>query len=130
MTMKIEKTIDFFDVPPPFEVREVAFEFEDRPGVFKRRPAVVIAPKPFADSVLVLFVKITSHKPRSEFQGEVILKDWAFAGLSKPSVARCSKLALIPIERLRNSRVYGQLSNFDARAVCEGLKECGILSEF
>lgn len=49
------------DAPLPFEIRQVAFEFEDKPGVFKRRPVIAVSPKRFEDSVLVLTVKVTSQ---------------------------------------------------------------------
>lgn len=118
------------DAPLPFEIRQVAFEFDDKPGVFKRRPVVVISPKQFGDSVLVLSVKVTSHAPRPGVPGEIFLKDRAKAGLPKPSVARCSKLAQIPLARMQESFLYGRLSNSDARRVCKALKELGVLATF
>ena len=118
------------DAPLPFEVRQVAFEFEDKSGVFKRRPVIVISPKQFDHRILVLSVRVTSHASRSGFPGEVVLKDWLAAGLPKPSVARCSKLAQIPLERVREGLLYGRLSNMDAIAICRALKECGVLADF
>ena len=54
MTMRKAKMTTKIDAPLPFEIRQVAFEFDDKPGVFKRRPVVVISPKQFGDSVLVI----------------------------------------------------------------------------
>lgn len=31
------------DAPLPFEVRQIAYEFEDKPGVFKRKPVIIIS---------------------------------------------------------------------------------------
>lgn len=118
------------DAPLPFEIRQVAFEFEDKPGEFKRRPVIVISPKQFVGNVLVLCVKVTSHAPRPGFPGEVFLNDWAKAGLPKPSVARCSKLAQIPLARIQEGHLYGRLTNSDARRVCQALKELGVLAAF
>ena len=47
-----------------------------------------------------------SLTPRTDFPGEVFLNDWAEAGLPKPSVARCSKLAQIPLTTLKESLLY------------------------
>lgn len=128
--MSRAKMTTSIDAPLPFGIRQVAFEFEDKPGVFKRRLVIAISPNRFEDSVLVLTVKVTSHAPRAGFPGEILLNDWAKEGLPKPSVARCSKLAQIPLARMREGHLYGRLSNSDARRVCRALKELGVLAAF
>ena len=121
-------TIDSIEPPKPFELYKVAFEFEDRRGVFKNRPVVVISPRQFSDRVLVLSIKVTSKEPRAQTPGEVVLLDWEKAGLTKPSVARCSKLAQIPVSKFTNESRYGRLSSRDSRRVFDALVKLGILA--
>lgn len=101
----------------------MSFQYEDQPGKSKERPVVVAAVSKKAAEVLLLAVKVTSHAPRAEFPGEVVLLDWQQAGLEKPSVARCSKHLVVPIEVLHGQRKYGQLSSRDCLAVLSALKE-------
>lgn len=108
-----------------FEVRRVAFAYEDDPGKAKERPVIVAHVS--QGEALVLVVKVTGHGPRPEFPGEVRLLDWEQAGLSKPSVARCSKTAAVPLSMLEAAPVYGRLSARDEEAVAAGLHEAGVV---
>jgi mRNA interferase MazF len=101
------------------------YRFEDRPNQYKERPVVVGAISRETAEVSLLAVKVTSHAARAEFPGEVVLQDWQQAGLEKPSVARCSKHMVVPVEVLMGQRRYGKLSTRDALAVEEALKEVG-----
>ncbi len=117
-------TTDFYsDIPKRFEVWRMAFKFEDKPNVTKERPVVIGAVSSRSAEVFVLSVKVTSHAPRSDWPGEVILLDWKEAGLEKPSVARCSKHMVVPIETLLGNKKYGRLSERDALAVEKALHE-------
>ena len=109
--------------PASFQVRRLAFEYEERPGTFKERPVVIVLTTD--NEALVLAVKITGHGPRPEYPGEVRLLDWRQEGLSKPSVARCSKVARVPIYLIASAPVLGSLSDRDADAVTAGLHEAG-----
>ena len=61
--------------------------FEDDLSVVKRRPVLVVEPGVYFSICL----KVTTHQPRPEFQGEYIIKEWKAAGLSKESTIRISK---------------------------------------
>lgn len=105
--------------PRPFDVVVVPFEFEDRPGVAKPRPAVVVD----ADGgrAALALAKVTSHAPRGWCPGEVALLDWEAAGLKVPSTVRCSKVVVIGESAVK--AVAGALSARDAAAVAAGCRE-------
>lgn len=103
----------------PFQVRRLAFEYDEAPGTFKERPVVVA----HVEGSKALVVKVTGHGSRPGFPGEVRLLDWIAAGLSMPSVARCSKVASVPLGQLAQAPLYGSLSSRDADAVVMGLHE-------
>ncbi len=117
-------------VPRSFEVCQVAFEYDDQPGVFKKRPVIVIGSQEVNGEILVLSVKVTRHEARPGFSGEVVLEDWKQEGLPKPSVARCSKLARLPVRCFSPEKRYGRLSDADARSVCRALESMGVLASF
>lgn len=101
-----------------FDVAIVRFAFEDKPEVSKPRPAVVVGMD--SDYLFVVMAKITSHAPRAEFPGEVVLEDWKAEGLLSPSTVRCSKIVKIPISEIR--QIIGTLSNRDIGKVLAGLE--------
>ena len=53
------------------------------------------------------------------------LVGWKDAGLDKPSVARCSKTLVVPIEAFAGQMRYGHLTKEDALSVAEALRETG-----
>jgi mRNA-degrading endonuclease toxin of MazEF toxin-antitoxin module len=103
----------------PYDVVIAWVEFSDHPGIGKWRPAVVID----ADATfsLVVAIKVTSHAPRADVAGEVVLRDWESDGLAKPSTARCSQLVELPSKSI--GRIIGRLTPHDQHAVQEGLAE-------
>lgn len=109
--------------PRPYDVWQMSFEYEDQPGVAKVRPVVIGAVD--GGRAVVLAVKVTGHGPRPEFPGEVRLRGWKYAGLGKPSVARCSKTLVVPTEAFAGQMRYGHLNEEDALAVAEALREVG-----
>lgn len=110
--------------PQPYEVWRIAFEFDDQPGVAKYRPVVIGAVDEGYAEVLV--VKVTTHEPRQGFPGEIPLNGWREAGLEKPSVARCSRTLIVPIEAFEGQRRYGALVQADADAVAAALRDLGM----
>ncbi len=104
-------TIDNEPCPTFGELWWVDFEYEDQPGKSKRRPAAVAAVR--AEYGTVIVAKVTSHLPREGFEGELEIKDWKAAGLSKPSTIRCSKLMSIDIGRFAILERIGRLSDMD-----------------
>lgn len=107
----------------PFDILIARIEFEDKPGVSKPRPVIVIDVS--ESRVSVTAVKVTSHAPREGCPGEVFLSGWSSEGLSKPSVARCSKVLHLQPCSIK-SRI-GSLTGEDAAAVVSGLLEAGAM---
>lgn len=107
----------------PFQIRRLPFEYEDCPGTYKERPVVVAA----VDNAcaLVVLAKVTGHGPRPEYPGEVRLRDWREAGLSKQSTVRCSKTIEVDLMDVEDALLVGELSEFDMQAVRVGLYEAG-----
>lgn len=110
-----------------YEVWRLPFEYDDQPGVFKQRPVIVGGIEESTIEVFVVSVKVTSHPPRPNFPGEVPLLDWAEAGLTKPSTARCSHVARVPKSYFEGRFKYGTLSKRDASAVEEALQQLGMV---
>ena len=109
--------------PRLYDVWKLEFEYEDQPGITKSRPVVVGALDD--ERAVVLAVKVTGHGPRPEFPGEVRLEDWRQAGLDKPSVARCSKTLIVPMQAFEGKVRYGTLSDGDSLRVARALREVG-----
>lgn len=106
-----------------YDIWRMAYEFEDKPGLVKERPVIIGAIDD--ENAYVLAVKVTSHKARADFLGEVVLQDWQEAGLDKPSVARCSKALIVPLEAFEAQRYYGHLSNRDSLEIERALIDLG-----
>lgn len=115
--------------PQLYEVWRIPFEFDDKPGVFKNRPVIVGYIDETTVEVFIVSIKVTSHPPRPEFQGEVPLIDWKEAGLAKPSTARCSHVARLPRSLFNGCFKYGRLSERDAAAVDRALQQLGFLAD-
>lgn len=107
----------------PFDVLIASVEFEDKPGVAKPRPVVVLEVD--GGTLYVTAVKVTSHAPREWCSGEVVLVDWEREGLAKPSVARCSKIMRLQTDSIR--ACIGTLTPRDRGAIISGLEDAGAL---
>lgn len=79
------------------------------------------------DKDIAFVAKVTGHGPRPEFPGEVRIIDWQQAGLTKPSTARCSKTITVPLAAFNNASRYSPLSEEDARAVEQTLRDLGAI---
>lgn len=69
-----------------YDIYWVKFDFEDDPGNFKIRPALLLG----GNEALELGAKITKHSPRTS--KDYILKDWDIEGLKIPSTVRLDKI--------------------------------------
>lgn len=74
--------------PAPWEIWWAYVEYEDQPGVGKRRPVLVYQNE---GEHLVLALKMTTHPVRPDYPGEYEIIDYTGAGLKKATVIRCSK---------------------------------------
>lgn len=66
---------------------------------------------PSPDSFLVLMVTGASSKLTLEH--DYFIRDWAEAGLTKPSIARADRIAEIPLSYLGSAGLIGMLSQRD-----------------
>lgn len=96
------------------DVYLVLYPFDDM-DYEKGRPAIIIDTK---DSKS-LVVKVTSKNIRDYDDGDIDIKYWSQAGLSQPSVARCSKF--IPLDHEKIQKFLGVLHNDDLINVLEKL---------
>lgn len=78
--------------PSPWEIWLAYVEFEDKPGVCKVRPVLVIQDN---EKTLVTVLKMTSHPSRCDYDGEYEIMDYQGTGLEKKTVVRCSKIMLL-----------------------------------
>jgi len=113
--------------PQLFEVCRIAFRYEDNPTVVKERPVIIADIDRASSSALVMAIKVTSHAIRPGVPGEVQLQDWLAEGLTKPSVARCTKRAILQLSDFQNNYCYGRLSERDKAAVLRALREIGAM---
>lgn len=77
----------------PWDVLLAKVFYDDKPEEYKIRPVVLIDKK----ANLYLMLKMTSHKPRSNFPGEYPVQHWREAGLKKPSTIRASQINRTPL---------------------------------
>lgn len=106
---------DMLFKPRSFELWRVNFPFEDKPDKSKTRPALVIRER--EGRLYALMLRVTSNTGRAA-EYDVYLDDWRNAGLDRPSVVRCDKLAAIDASDVDWSHpVYGRLTVHDARRV-------------
>lgn len=103
--------------PHVFEVWFVRFRFEDDPTQYVERPALVIQERD--GNAYALMMRITKNVTRRA-QYDVILDDWAEAGLRMPSAVRCDKLMRVSTDDVvwRRPR-FGALSRRDALKVLD-----------
>ena len=111
--------------PVPGDVWKLEFAFEEDPSISKKRPVVVAVVEESNGRAVV--VKVTGHGPRREFPGEIKLRDWEGAGLSKPSTVRCSKCLAVDLSAFEIAQSYGHLSHTDEEQVFGALREIGLL---
>ena len=104
--------------PKQGQVFLMAVSFRDQPGKNKVRPVIVVSNERATD-IDVVAVSVTSRPPRSEF--DVIIEAWREAGLSKPSIARTSKLFSVSIDQLQSS--LGQLQSIDLQRILQKCRD-------
>lgn len=97
--------------PKRWEVWYADFPYDDDPGRSSDRPVIVLNTKP----LVILSVKVTSHSIRVYDKYDTELKYWMAAGLTRPSVARISKVIYISKDRFR--RKVGMLRPEDAKNI-------------
>lgn len=89
-----------------WEIWWACVKFEDADEV-KIRPVLILENQ----VAYIMSLKITSHEPRKNFNGEYQIQQWKKAGLTKPSVVRLSKPLLLQDKDFRGK--IGKLSNAD-----------------
>jgi len=96
-----------------YSIGDVCYVYEGT----KERPVVIIN-NGLGIDIDVSFARVTTKKPRNEFDG--LLDKWKEAGLERPSLVRCSKVNTItPGDELVK---IGALQHSDLIAVMDGVK--------
>ena len=95
-----------------WEIWMASFAYDDDPTKAKDRAVLVID-----DNITfpILVAKVTTHKPRNNYQGEYQIIKWKEAGLNLPSTIRLSKQLLL--EKINFRKKKGRLHPIDIIAV-------------
>ena len=101
--------------PVPWEIWHARFNFDDRGNKF--RPVLVLART--QDGLLAAM--ITSASNKLSLPLDTPLDDWQVAGLSKPSLVRVDRIALLPPTYLGTVGRIGRLSPRDKHRVNQAL---------
>ena len=100
----------------------VSFPYSDLQGL-KRRPGCVVSNERYnLGSPDVILAMITSSRRRIEQPGlgDAVIRDWEWAGLRLPSVARTGRLLVV--ERRLLGESLGDLSSTDLQSVDASLR--------
>ena len=97
--------------PAPWEIWHARFNFDDHG--YRFRPVLVLACSP--DGLLAAMITSASNKL------SLPLDDWQAAGLTKPSLVRVNRIALLPPTYLGTAGRIGRLSPRDAHRVSQVL---------
>lgn len=101
--------------PAPWEIWHARFNFDDRG--YKFRPVLVLACSP--DGLLAAMITGASNKLSLPL--DTPLMDWRAAGLTKASLVRVDRIALLPPTYLGTAGRIGRLSPRDAHRVSQAL---------
>ena len=101
--------------PAPWEIWHARFNFDDHG--YKFRPVLVLACSP--DGLLAAMITGASNKLSLPLATPI--DDWQEAGLSKPSLVRVDRIALLPPTYLGTAGRIGRLSPRDAHRVSQAL---------
>lgn len=100
--------------PAPWEIWHARFNFDDRGHKF--RPVLVLACS--QDGLLAAMITSASNKLSLPLAP---LEDWRAAGLTKASLVRVDRIALLPPTYLGAAGRIGRLSPRDAHQVSQAL---------
>ena len=101
--------------PTPWEIWHARFNFDDHG--YKFRPVLVLACSP--DGLLAAMITSTSNKLSLPLNTP--LEDWRTAGLTKASLVRVDRIALLPPTYLGAASRIGRLSPRDAHRASQAL---------
>ena len=101
--------------PAPWKIWHARFNFDDRG--YKFRPVLVLACSP--DGLLAAMITSTSNKLSLPL--DTPIDDWQEAGLTKPSLVRVDRIALLPPTYLGTAGRIGRLSPRDTHRVSRAL---------
>lgn len=101
--------------PTPWEIWHARFNFDDRG--YKFRPVLVLA----CSQDGLLAAMITSASNKLSLPLDTPLEDWRAAGLTKASLVRVGRIALLPPTYLDTAGRIGRLSPRDKHRVSRAL---------
>lgn len=101
--------------PTPWEIWHARFNFDDRG--YKFRPVLVLA----CSQDGLLAAMITSASNKLSLPLDTPLEDWRAAGLTKASLVRVDRIALLPPTYLGTAGRIGRRSSRDKYRVSQAL---------
>ena len=101
--------------PAPWEIWHARFNFDDHG--YKFRPVLVLVCSPEG----LLAAMITSASNKLSLPLDTPLDEWQEAGLTKPSLVRVDRIALLPPTYLGTAGRIGKLSPHDTHRVSQAL---------
>ena len=101
--------------PDPWEIWHARFNFDDRG--YKYHPVLVVS----CSQDGLLAAMITSATNKLSLPLDTPLEDWPAAGLTKPSLVRVDRIALLPPTCLGTAGRIGRLSPRDAHRASQAL---------
>ena len=101
--------------PTPWEIWHARFNFDDHG--YKFRPVLILSRSPNG----LLAAMITSTSNKLSLPLDTPIDDWQKAGLSKPSLVRVDRIALLPPTYLGTVGRIGRLSPRDKHRVSQAL---------
>lgn len=104
--------------PEPWDVWHARFNYEGGRG-YKYRPVIVAAVSDW--SMVVIMVTSTMNKLHCPH--DIVVRDWAEAGLDKPSIVRIDRIAEIPFQYAGTAGRIGRLTAHDIKVVKAALDE-------
>ena len=104
--------------PQKWDVWHARFNYDGNKG-YKYRPVLVVS----VSNSGTLVMMITSATNKLSLEHDYHLQNWQNAGLEKPSIARCDRIAEIPADYLGSAGKIGHLSERDIKAITLILNE-------
>lgn len=96
-------------MPQRWEVWHARFDYSEGHG-YKYRPVIVVDNHPNGE---ILAMMVTSTTNKLTMEHDYLIRDWAFAGLTKPSIARADRIAELPPGYLGTVGKIGSISDID-----------------
>lgn len=96
-------------MPQRWEVWHARFDYSEGHG-YKYRPVIIVGNHPSGETLAMM---VTSATNKLAMEHDYLIRDWEFAGLTKPSIARADRIVELPSGYLGTVGKIGRLSDVD-----------------